>query len=361
MSAQMSTPLSPLPRAAALLLALLPAVVHADSKAPPAAGPPAAATAAAVADMAAAARNLLATLDEAQRAKTFFPLTDDERLNWHFVPMDRKGIPLTELRPDQDHLVYGLLGSALSAEGWRKTSTIMSLEKVLFDFENSSPKRNPEKYYLAVFGQPKSGQPWGWRFEGHHLSLNFTITADATVALTPSFMGANPGEIKDGPRAGLRALADEEDLALELARSLTPEQQKSALLPGEAPAELLSNQERRVQPLQPAGLPAKELSETQRALLWQVIGEYVDRFRPDLTSAAKTSLQKDGGNLTFAWAGSTETGAGHYYRIQSPQFLFEYDNTQNNARHPHAVWRDFNGDFGMDLLKAHYEKNHSGQ
>ncbi len=354
----MSTPFLSLPRTAALVLAFLPAALHAEVTAAPVTP---ASRLAAVADMAAAAQNFLATLDESQRAKAVFTLTDDERQNWHFVPLDRKGITLADLRPDQDHLVYGLLGSALSAEGWRKTTTIMSLEKVLFDLENSAPKRNTEKYYLAIFGEPKAGQAWGWRFEGHHLSLNFAIAADASVALTPSFMGANPGEIKDGPRAGLRALAEEEDLALTLVRSLTPDQQKSAILPGDAPAELLSNQERQVQPLQPAGITASALTEPQRAQLWQVIGEYVDRFRPDLTSTAKASLLKDGGQLTFAWMGSTETGTGHYYRIQSPQFLFEYDNTQNNARHPHAVWRDFKGDFGTDLLKAHYDKNHTGQ
>lgn len=359
----MSSSFISLPCTAAVLLSLLPTAAFAEvdeaTLAANRAAAPITGTATAVADMAAAARDLLATLDEAQRAKGVFTLTDEERQNWHFVPMDRKGVTLAELRPDQDHLVYGLLGSALSAEGWRKTTTIMSLEKVLFDLENSSPKRNPEKYYIAVFGEPKAGQPWGWRFEGHHLSLNFTITADAALSLTPSFMGANPGEVKDGPRAGLRALADEEDFGLELARSLTPEQQKTAFLVGDPPAELLTEQKPRVEPLQPFGLPAKDLTDAQRKLLWQVIGEYVDRFRPDLTTAAKASLQKDGGNLTFAWCGSTETGAGHYYRIQSPQFLFEYDNTQNNARHPHAVWRDFNGDFGADLLKEHYEKNHT--
>ncbi len=358
----MSSPLFSLPRTAAVLLAFLPTGLRADfSYSSMMEKNESGARAAAVAGMAVAARDLLSTLDEAQRAKAFFPLTDDERQNWHFVPMDRKGITLADLRPDQDHLVFGLLGSALSAEGWRKTTTIMSLEKILFDLENSAPKRNPEKYYIAIFGEPKAGEPWGWRFEGHHLSLNFTIAADASVSLTPSFMGAKPGEVKDGPRAGLRALADEEDLGLALARSLTPEQQKTAFLPGEAPAELLTEQQRRVQPLLPAGLPASALTEAQRAQLWQVIAEYVDRFRPDLTAAAKASLQKDGGNLTFAWMGSTETGAGHYYRIQSPQFLFEYDNTQNNARHPHAVWRDFNGDFGADLLKEHYEKNHTAK
>jgi len=355
----MIRPFLPLPGTAAVLLSLLPTLLHAE--APAAAPTPVAASTSAAADMALAAQNLLSTLDETQRAKAFFPLTSEERQNWHFVPLDRQGITLADLRPDQDHLVYGLLGSALSAEGWRKTTTIMSLEKVLFDLENGAAKRNTEKYYVAIFGEPKTGQPWGWRFEGHHISLNFTITADSTVALTPSFLGANPGEIKDGPRAGLRVLADEENFGLALARSLSPEQQKSGFLPGYPPAELLTNQEPRVQPLSPAGVSASTFSEAQRAVLWQIIGEYVDRFRPDLTATAKASLQKDGGNLTFAWAGTTETGTGHYYRVQSPQFLFEYDNTQNNARHPHAVWRDFNGDFGADLLKEHYQKNHTAK
>ena len=319
---------------------------------------PAPPSAVAVQEMATAAQNLLATLDPAQRANAAFPLTDDERQNWHFVPMDRKGISLADLRPDQDHLVYGLLGTALGPGGWKKVTTIMSLEKILADLENNPVRRNPEKYYLAIFGDPKAGQPWGWRFEGHHLSLNFTIAADSKVSLTPSFLGANPGEVKDGPRAGLRALANEEDFALELVRSLTPEQQKTAILPGEAPAELITNQERRVKALIPPGMPAGSLTEPQRAQLWKVIGEYVDLYRPDLTASAKAALLKDGGNLTFAWMGTTETGSPHYYRIQSPQFLFEYDNTQNNARHPHAVWRDFNGDFGADLLKGHYDQNH---
>ncbi len=347
---------------AALTLSQLPAPLRAETNATaPATTAPAAValSGAAATEMALAAQSFLAVLDDTQRAKAVFPLTAEERQNWHFVPMDRQGITLGELRPDQDHLVYGLLGSALSAEGWRKTTTIMSFEKVLFDLENGSPKRNTEKYYVTIFGEPKAGQPWGWRFEGHHISMNFTVTADSMVVLTPSFLGANPGEIKDGPRAGLRVLGEEEDLGLALARSLTPDQQKTAFLPGDPPAELLTNQERRVQPLVPAGIAARDLTEAQRTLLWQVIAEYVDRFRPDLTTTAKTSLQKDGGQLSFAWCGSTDAGTGHYYRIQSPQFLFEFDNTQNNARHPHAVWRDFNGDFGADLLKDHYGKNHA--
>ena len=354
----MSTLLPPFPRLMALALIMAPMALRAADVPAAATVPPAAMAAKATTEMAAAARDFLSSLDPGQRGAAAFTLTDEERQNWHFVPMDRKGIPLSDLRPDQDHLVFGLLGTALGPEGWRKVTTIMSLEKILADQENNPIRRNPEKYYLAIFGEPKPGQPWGWRFEGHHLSLNFTIAADAGVSLTPSFLGANPGEVKDGPRAGLRALGDEEDFAFDLVRSLTPEQQKTAILPGEAPAELITNQERRVQALTPAGIAASALTDSQRALLWKVIGEYVNLYRPDLTATAQAALQKDGGNLTFGWMGATQNGAPHYYRIQSPQFLFEYDNTQNNARHPHAVWRDFKGDFGADFLKSHYEQNH---
>ncbi|MES2707719.1 MAG: DUF3500 domain-containing protein [Verrucomicrobiota bacterium] len=313
---------------------------------------------AAVGEMTAAAKDLLAALDDAQRAKAVFKLTDDERLNWHFVPFDRKGLPLGDLRPDQDHLVYGLLGTALSSKGLRKATTIMSFEKILHDLENGNPGRNPEKYFVSIFGEPKAGQAWGWRFEGHHLAFNFTIAADATCRLTPTMLGANPGELKDGPRAGLRALAQEEDLGRALAASLTPEQRRTAVLPGAVPADVITGQKRKVDPLHPDGIASTALTAPQREILWKVIEEYVGRFRPDLTEGIKSSLKADGGHLTFAWSGGLEPGEGHYYRIQSPQFLIEYDNTQNNAKHPHAVWRDFNGDFGMDLLKAHYQQEH---
>lgn len=314
----------------------------------------------AVAEMTAAARDLLAALDDSQRAKACFGLTDDERLNWHFVPFERKGLPLSDMRPDQDHLVYGLLGTALSSKGLHKATTIMSFEKILHDLENGNPGRNPEKYFVSFFGEPKTGQDWGWRFEGHHLAFNFTVSADSSYRLTPTMLGANPGEIKDGPRAGLRALAQEEDLGRALAASLTPDQRKTAVLPGEVPADIITGQKRKIDPLKPDGIPSTALTAAQREILWQVIEEYVGRFRPDLTGAIEKSLKADGdgGHLTFAWCGGLEPGQGHYYRVQSPQFLIEYDNTQNEAKHPHAVWRDFNGDFGMDLLKAHYQQEH---
>ena len=314
----------------------------------------------AVSDMTLAARNFLASLDADQKAVATFKMDDPERQNWHFVPLDRKGITLQALRPEQDHLAYALLNSVLSNEGFAKTATIMSQEKILFDMEKGSATRNPEKYYLAIFGEPGETGTWGWRWEGHHTSCNITISGGKVVGLTPSFMGTNPGEVKEGPRKGLRVLGEEEDLAAQLAKSLTEEQKKEAILPGETPKEVITGQERKVSALSPAGIASSKLDDTQRQLLWKIVEEYIGRFRPDLSIPVATKLANDGWEkLTFAWAGGMERGQPNYYRIQTPEFVFEYDNTQNNANHAHAVWRDFANDFGEDLLKKHYEAEHA--
>ena len=313
----------------------------------------------AVADMTAAARNLLASLDPDQRALTVFKLDDAERQNWKFTPVERKGLTLQQFRPEQDHLVMALLASVLSNEGFAKSLTIMSEEKILADKENNPVRRNPEKYHLLIFGEPSETGSWGWRVEGHHFSCNVTIAGGKAVSVTPSFLGANPGEVKDGPRKGLRVLSEEEEFARQLVKSLTDEQKKEAVLPGAAPADILTAEKRKVEALSPAGIASSKLDETQRQLLWKVIEEYIGRFRPDLAIPVAAKLTDAGWEkLTFAWAGGTEPGQGNYYRIQSPEFLFEYDNTQNNGNHPHAVWRDFANDFGEDLLKKHYEAEH---
>lgn len=313
----------------------------------------------AVADMTAAARNFLASLDPDQKALAVFKLDDPERQNWRFVPIERKGITLQQLRPDQDHLAYALLNSVMSNEGFAKSVTIMSQEQILFEMENKSPKRNPEKYHVLIFGEPSETGSWGWRFEGHHFSCNVTIAGGRLVSMTPSFMGTNPGEVKEGPRKGLRVLKEEEEIARELVKSLTDDQKKEAILPGDAPADVLSAEKQKADPLSPAGIVSSKLDDTQRQLLWKLIEEYIGRFRPDLSIPVAAKLSDAGWDkLAFAWAGGTEPGQGNYYRIQSPEFLFEYDNTQNNGNHPHAVWRDFTNDFGADILKQHYEAEH---
>ncbi len=312
---------------------------------------------AAAEDMVAAANTFLAALDPDQKAKASFTMEDTERLNWRFVPIERKGITLEEMRPEQDHLAMALLGSIMSSDGIRKSATIMSLERILWELENHAAKRNPENYHILIFGQPTMDGQWGWRFEGHHFSCNVTLSGGRLVSMTPSFMGANPGIVLDGPRKGLQLLGEEENAGRALAKTLTDEQKKDALLAGDPPADVLTAEKQRVEPLAPAGLSSAKLTEAQRGLLWKVIGTYIGRFRPELADTVAVRLRSTGqDSLTFAWSGGMEPGNAHYYRVQSPDFLFEYDNTQNNANHPHAVWRDFEGDFGIDILKQHLKE-----
>jgi hypothetical protein len=172
-------------------------------------------------------------------------------------------------------------------------------------------------------------------------------------------MGTNPAIVPDGPHKGLQILADEENLARELAKSLSTEQKSKAVLNEKAPADIITTNERKISPLNPAGIGWKDLNNDQRELVWKLVKIYVERARGEV---AEVDLKKimDAGqeNLHFAWAGGLERGQGHYYRIQGPTFLVEYDNTQNNANHVHCVYRDFNEDFGEDLLKKHYEEAH---
>jgi hypothetical protein len=231
----------------------------------------------------------------------------------------------------------------------------MELEIVLRELGGNPAVRDPELYFFSVFGTPSTEQPWGWRAEGHHLSLNFTVVNGTLVATSPSFFGANPANVPSGSRQGLRVLGAEEDLARELVRSLRPDQRAIAILETEAPRDIITGNAAQVDPLSPAGLSVERLDATQRALFVRVIDEYLARMADDLAATRRARLETtDFGQVTFAWAGSIEPGQPHYYRVQGPTFLIEFDNTQNNANHVHSVWRDFEGDFGRDLLRDHY-------
>lgn len=312
-------------------------------------------------DMADAAKNLLAALTPEQRAKATFEFQSSERVNWHFVPQPRQGLPLAEMSAAQKHLAHVLLSSALSHRGYFKAATIMSLEQILFDLENRAAHRNPELYYVSLFGTP--GQDvWGVRIEGHHLSLNFTVRGDAVLATTPSFFGTNPAEVRTGPRAGLRVLAQEEDLARQLLKSLDAKQRVAAIVTNVAPKDVISGDARRATRLEPLGLSAGEMDASQRASLKALILEFIGRNRTELADADWAKIETAGWEkIFFAWAGGTEPGRGHYYRVQGASFLLEYDNTQNDANHIHAVWRDLENDFGDDLLKRHYEQSPHGK
>jgi hypothetical protein len=258
---------------------------------------------------------------------------------------------------EQKRLAHGLLTSALSHRGYLKATNIISLEIILHEMENRSPRRDPELYYFSIFGEPRAKGTWGWRVEGHHLSMNFTVV-QGRVSVTPSFFGTNPAEVRSGPRKGLRVLAAEEDLGRELARSLSEEQRALAILSETAPPDIITFAERRVEMLKPEGISMVQMRREQAELLWRLIEEYVHRHRAELAEADMDKIQQAGPrHITFAWAGGLEPGQGHYYRVQGPTFLLEYDNTQNDANHVHTVWRDFDGDFGEDLLKRHYEEH----
>ena len=309
-------------------------------------------------EMATAANHFIALLDETQRAKALIPFQDAERQNWHFIPMIRRGLTWKEMTPAQRHLATSLLASGLSQRGYIKAKTIMSLEQILLELEQGKgPVRDPDLYYWAVFGQPSADGTWGWRVEGHHFSANFTVVEGRHISATPSFFGSNPAEVRQGPRQGLRALAAEEDLGLELFRSLDDKQRAVAVIAEEAFPDVITGDKRKVAPLSPEGLSASKMTSSQRESLKRLIEEYVRRARPEVADADLAQIEKAGfKNVHFAWAGQDAPGKGTYYRVQGPTFLLEYDCTQNNANHIHAVWRDFAGDFGEDILARHYRE-----
>lgn len=313
-------------------------------------------------DMAEAAKGLLAALSPEQRTKATYEFKNDERLNWHFIPKERNGLPLKEMTPPQRHLAQALLATALSQRGYMKAGMIMSLEQILFDMEGTRRRfpRDPELYFITIFGTPGGKDPWAWRWEGHHLAFNFTILNGDQVLVSPSFMGTNPAEVREGQRAGLRVLGAEETLARQLVLSLNDQQLKSAIYTNKAPADIITVADRQARLLKPDGLPMSRMTPTQREMLMNVIKEYAGRVRGELADRDMKRIKSlSPQKISFAWAGPTEIKAPHYYRIQGPHFLIEYDNTQNDANHVHAVWRDLEHDFGGDPLKRHYEQSHT--
>ena len=306
-----------------------------------------------------AAKNFLSSLTPEQRAQATYKFEDDQRFDWHFIPKPRKGLPLREMTSYQTKLAHALLSAGLSQRGYIKAVTIMSLEDVLKIMEkDNGDRRNPDGYFFTIFGEPSSNGTWGYRVEGHHLSQNYTVVGGKVVD-SPSFFGSNPAEVKDGPRKGTRVLAAEDDLGRDLVTSLDGEQKKVAVVDQTAYKDIFTMASRKAAlEGQPSGLAAAKMNPKQFALLMALLEEYANNVPEQLAQARMEQIKKVGKNLQFAWAGSLERGGPHYYRVQSPVFLIEYDNTQNGANHIHSVWRDYNGDFGLDLLKAHYQSSH---
>lgn len=311
-------------------------------------------------EMAATTETFFNALNSEQQAKARLELEDEKRFDWHFIPKPRKGLPFKELDASQRQLAYALLSAGLSQRGFTKAVSIMSLEAILREVEQGrGPVRDSELYYFSVFGKPQTQMPWGWSFEGHHISLNYAIVNHGHIASTPSFFGSNPGEVMHGSRKGLRVLAAEEEVARTLLKSLDDKQRTQAVISEQAPKEILSSNLRKASPLNPAGIQVNRLGQQQADILMRLLREYASNMPPDIAAARLEKIRAAGfGNLFFGWAGGREHGEPHYYRIQGPTFLIEYDNTQNNANHIHTVWRDFNGDFGLDLLAMHHKNAH---
>jgi hypothetical protein len=303
-----------------------------------------------------AAERLLAAVPESTRAKIQRPFEDSDRLDWHYTPRSRNGAALKELDARGREAVHALLKTALSAAGYRKATNIIELELVLREIEAFGLMRDPERYHFTLYGKPDAKAAWGWRFEGHHLSLNFTLAGDRASADTPSFFGSNPATVMKGAKKGLRVLAAEEDEARALLGMLDEAQRREAVFESRTYGEIVTSNAARVDPIKPVGVAAAKLDEKQRAQLMKLIEAYASSFEPGLAQS-RLARVRDGGveNVRFGWAGSTERGRQHYYRVQGPRFLIEYDASQNDGNHVHTVWRDFSGDFGRDLLKAHYE------
>jgi len=227
--------------------------------------------------------------------------------------------------------------------------------------KDDGERRNPEKYYFTIFGTPSDTGTWGYRVEGHHLSQNYTV-AGGKVVDAPSFFGSNPAEVRQGPRAGLRVLANEDDLGREVLTSLDPAQRKVAIVDPTAYKDILTSANRKAAlEGQPSGLPAGKMTPKQLEKLMALLEEYARNVPSQMAGDREELIKKAGKNMYFAWSGVAEKGGPHYYRVQAPNFLVEYDNTQNEANHIHSVWRDLSNDFGQDLLKQHYQTSHNRQ
>lgn len=308
-------------------------------------------------EMADAAKLLLKSLDKDQSKAVQFEFDDELRKNWQFIPMEREGLGMKAMKPHQRLLAVSLVQTGLSHHGFSTAMQVMALEQVLHEMENGSRKRDPEKYHVFMFGTPADDATWGWRIEGHHLSVSFTIVDGKQVSVVPAFFGAFPAEVREGDLKGLRVLAKEEDLGRQLVKQLSVKQKETAIISGDAPKDVINGPGREAKPLKPEGIAAEKMTKAQQKILRELIEVYLGKVRGELAEVDRKRIEAAGfEKIHFAWAGKIAPGKPHYYRVQGPTFIFEYDNTQNDVNHLHVVWRDFQNDFGADWLKLHYEK-----
>lgn len=308
----------------------------------------------------------LSGLDADQRAFASFGFDDPERFVWAYTPdPPRRGLSLGDMRPVQRTAALAIVEASLSQRAAVEVRAIIDLEPILGALEaaagrGDTERRDPGRYWFAVFGDPTGPAPWSWRVGGHHVTIHIAVAEGRIIGATPSFLGANPVVVPSGPAAGRRTLAAEEALARSLLATLTPDDRRVAVVDAVAPLDILTANASRVGAHRvPTGLRHDRMAPAARAALEILVRHYLGRGRDEIEAAAWASVVEDGvGELSFAWAGPDEPGRGHYYAVQGPRLLIEYDNTQDGANHIHSVWRDPTNDWGEDVLAAHYRAAH---
>jgi hypothetical protein len=288
-------------------------------------------------------------------------LDDKARTNYVYWPYLRKGLPLEYMSAQQKILTHRLLNTALSAKGYLTTIQVMQLEKILSDNEVIGFPRGPENYTLAIFGTPSMDGKWAWRFEGHHLSLNFAV-ASGEISVTPTFFGASPAQIRTGTMAGFRSQDYVYSAGNALLHALTEEQKTIAITEGNPPFDIESGTLNKPREnwnnwkSLDTGIAIASLTPQQKTLAQKILDEIITVYRPEISRAYLA--QVDVNALSFTWMGSSEAGQAHYWRLDGPDFFFEYDLVQGNGNHVHTVWRSKEGDFGADLLMEHHRQSH---
>ena len=310
--------------------------------------------------IAAAATAFLAALPANLQRRAAFDFGAAERVNWHYIPRRREGVTFKDMPASARTAAHELMKASLSETGYAKALNVIRLEDVLRQAEMLGGFfRDPENYAVSVFGAPGAAAPWGWRLEGHHLSLNFTLAPGKPMAVTPAFLGANPAEVRSGPLQGLRTLAQEEDLARGLAKTMDAGQRQRMLIGASSLGDIVHGPGRGQTFETPAGVAASALGGSQRAQLVRLVEAYARNMRADVAETELRRIREAGmERVHFAWAGSLDPGHPHYYRIHGPTVVIELDNTQNTANHIHSVWHDPRNAFGADILRAHYDRAH---